>query len=105
MKPRYQVREGWIEVIIDDSSCNYERFEEAANVLKKHFRLTFSQKSNHLDDAYWDFRYKDCDLTLHHNHFLGTSLFPTAFGGSTLKENECAKEIGTLLFEKLHSPV
>jgi hypothetical protein len=102
MRPKITAREGWIEVEIDNN-CDYQKFEEAANVLKKEFGAKFIEKLNHLDNAYWDFMYNDCELTLHFNHFLGISLFPKTFGESTANDNDCAKEIGMLLFKKLNN--
>ncbi len=38
---------------------------------------------------------------VHFNFCLGISLFPREPGESTSEDNESAKEIGTLLFDKL----
>ena len=101
MMPKYVTREGWIEVIIDDTG-DYAKFEERVNVLTKQFNLTFTEKLNdHEGTAYWDFKYKDCYLTIHHNHYLGVSLFAKELEKSSQQENEYAKEIGSLLFEKI----
>ena len=103
MQPKIIIREGWIEVEIDND-CKYPRFIDAADLLNKQFQIRFTEKLNHLDDAYWDFIYKGCELTLHFNHFCGISLFSTKYGKATIRDNECAKEIGTLLFEKINHP-
>ncbi|MES2703537.1 MAG: hypothetical protein V4649_12915 [Bacteroidota bacterium] len=99
MNSKITAREGWIEVEID-GNCEYSKFEEAATLLRKKFKVRFIEKLHDLDSAYWDFVYKDCELTLHFN--LGISLFPKKFGESTATENECAKKIGSLLFEAIN---
>lgn len=102
MYPKVTAREGWVEVEFYDN-CDYSKFEDAADILEKQFKLRFIEKLNHLDDAYWDFTYKGCELTLHFNHYCGISLFPKKFGAATAGENECAKEIGILLFDRLNN--
>ncbi len=103
MHPIVTAREGWLEVEIENK-CDYSKFEEAANILKKQFNISFVEKLNHLDDAYWDFIYKGCELTLHFNHYCGITLFPKKFRKATTEENQGAKEIGVLLFERLNHP-
>ena len=103
MHPKTTTREGWVEIEIDDN-CDYSKFEQASNLLKMQFNIRFTEKLSHLDDAYWDFIYKGCELTLHFNHYCGISLFPKKFGQATTEDNEGAKEIGMLLFERLNHP-
>jgi hypothetical protein len=101
MHPKITAREGWVEIEIDDN-CDYSKFELAANILKKQFNVRFTEKLDGVDDAYWDFVYKDCELTLHFNLYCGISIIPKNYGLATTEDNEGAKEIGTLLFERLN---
>jgi len=101
MKPKIETKKGWTEVVIDDA-CGFEKFYRVAEVLQREFKLTFTNKLDHLDSLYWDFDYKECTLTLHYNIYAGVTLFPKAFKEATPADNGSAEEIGTLLFQELN---
>lgn len=92
---------GWIEAILD-GNCDFSRFYDSAIILEKHFEINFTYKLNDFDTLYWDFKYKESNLCLHYNIYLGVSIFPKAFTASSSIDNENVIEIGELLFEKLN---
>jgi hypothetical protein len=91
---------GWTEAIIDDD-CDFDKFYAVANILQTNFGLNFTNKLGDLDGKYWDFKYKERDLTLHFNVFAGLSIIPLAFTQATGSDNESVAEIGALLFKYL----
>ena len=93
---------GWTEVVIDDN-CGYEKFYQAAELLKKDLQIEFFLKLNDFDSLYWDFKYKGSELTLHYNIYMGISVFPKVFALASDDDNEKVIEIGEFLFEKLNS--
>ncbi len=91
---------GWIEAIID-GNCDFSKFYEAANILEKDLKVSFTSKLNDFDTLYWDFIYKESQLTLHYNIYLGLSVFPKEFKSASISDNAYAGEIGQWLFERL----
>ena len=93
---------GWTEAVIDDN-CDYEKFYQATELLKKDLQIEFFLKLNDFDSFYWDFKYKGSELTLHYNIYMGISVLPKAFTLASEDDNEKVIEIGKFLFEKLNS--
>lgn len=100
MNAQIVVHDGWIEVVIGNN-CDYIVFENAVDVLEKQFQAKFTHKLSHLDDTYWDFTYNGSSLTLHFNHYCGTSLFAKNCANATAVENDYVKEVGILLCTRL----
>ncbi len=100
MKPKCETENGRLKVIIDDD-CEFSSFYKAAQILQTDFNLTFTNKLNGLEASYWDFDYKEKNLVLLYNIYIGMTLFSRAVEDSRQADNEAVLEIGTLLFYKL----
>jgi hypothetical protein len=92
---------GYNEVVIKDD-CDFDTFYKVAHFLETEFKIEFSRKLNDLDSNYWDFIYKEQELTLYYNIYLGTSIFPTAFKEASVLTNEMVIEISRLLIVKIN---
>lgn len=91
---------GWVEAIID-GNCDYSKFYNSADILEKQFEIHFTSKLNDFDTFYWDFKYKESNLCLYYNIYLGVSIFPTSFNKASIADNENVAEIAKLLFERI----
>lgn len=90
----------WAEFIIDDN-CDFDRFYYAAEVLQKHFKVSFLNKLDDFDTLYWDFEVDNNAMTLHYNIYLGLSLFPTRLREADEVENLAVYQLGQVLKQLL----
>ena len=88
------------EVIID-KNCDAETFFKVADILELKLNLTFTNKLNDLGSYYWDFNYKDVELVLHYNIYMGISVFPNALEKATESENQKVLEVSDLIQREL----
>ncbi len=92
---------GWAEAVIDDN-CEFTTFYRCVEILKKDFGIKFTSELERLDSLYWDFEYKNSELSMHYNIYMGIDIYPRAFKKATLIDNENVIEIGQMLFEKVN---
>jgi len=59
------------------SESNESLFNDIAHYLESAFKGKWATKINGLDQRYWDLEIGPTLLTLHLEHYLGISLFPT----------------------------
>ena len=90
---------GWTEAIIDEN-CSAEMFYKIAAILHSTLDIAFTNKISNLDSIYWDFIYKDVELTLHYNNYIGVLIFPKALANATVLQNKTVTELGDT-FSKL----
>lgn len=86
---------------IIDENCNYDKFYQIVDLLKKDFKIDFINELDGLDSLYWDFVYKNSNLTIHYNIYTGISIFPIAINKATSIDNQNVIEIGELIWQKL----
>jgi len=91
---------GWTEAIIEEN-CSTEKFYKVASILHTTLDITFTNKISDLDSIYWDFTYKDTELTLHYNNYMGVSIFPKALTTAGDLDNKMVTELGQTLSEDL----
>lgn len=75
MKIEYKTRNGKTEAILSEES-DWDLFNRIADLITKKFNAKWIEKTDGLDQRYWDFDIEDVRLTLHLEHYLGISLFP-----------------------------
>jgi hypothetical protein len=63
---------GWTEAIIDEN-CSIDNFKKIASILHTTLGISFTNKISDTDSSYWDFTYKEKELTLHFNVYVGVS--------------------------------
>lgn len=74
-------------------NCDHEEFYKAAVFIENLLRVEFFNKVNDYDSFFLDFRYKSCVLTLHHNVFLGVSIYPANCWNYGLDDEKALEEI------------
>src|SRR5438034_567356 len=92
--------QGWTEAIIDEN-CSTEKFLKIAGILHTTLDITFTNKISDLDSIYWDFIYKDRELTLHYNNYVGVTIFPKALTNATDLDNKAVTALNQTLSEYL----
>src|ERR1700709_1343429 len=101
MKAQIIIQNGLTEAIIDDN-CGTDKFYKVADILKSKFNIVFTQKLNDLESYYWDFNYENAGLVLHHNIYIGVSIFPEASKESTSLDIQRTVDIFNLLMKQLN---
>lgn len=96
MKITFEENENCLEAKLSNISDG-KLFVAIANAITGKFHVTWIRKLDGLDQRYWDFEIDDCKLTLHLEHYLGISLFPTSKTGNANLENESIKRIADYL--------
>lgn len=99
-KLKIQTNNGYTEVVID-GDCLFGKFYAVAGILETSFHVTFTEKLNNFDTAYWDFVYVGYKLTLHYIVYVGVSIFPTDLKNASVADNEAVLKLGSLLFEEV----
>jgi molybdenum cofactor cytidylyltransferase len=87
---------GWTEAIVVEN-CPVQEFLKIAGILQISLNISFQNKLSDTDSIYWDFIYKEKELTLHYNTYDGISIFPKALKNATNSDNQIVLD----LFEKL----
>jgi len=57
--------------------CDWALFDRIAGILEVELGGTWSERLDGKDERYWDLRTASGKLTLHLQHYLGISLYPT----------------------------
>ena len=97
---------GWTEAIIDEN-CSIDKFYKIAGILHTTLDITFTNKITEIDSNYWDFIYKEKELTLHYNIFVGVSVFPKSLINTTSSDNQIVLDLSKSLtddLEKFNNP-
>ncbi len=94
--------EGWTEAIIDEN-CSIDKFYKIAKILHTTFDVSFTNKISDTDSTYWDFRYKDKELTLHYNIYVGVSIFPKSLTNATSSDNQIVLDLSKNLSDNLEN--
>ena len=97
---------GWTEVIIAEN-CSTQEFLKIAGILQSSLEIFFQDKLSDKDSIYWDFFYKEKELTLHYNTYVGISIFPKVLTNSTKSDNQMVLELSKTLsdnLEKFNNP-
>lgn len=88
--------QSWTEAIIDEN-CSIESFYKIARILQTVINIEFTNKLSDLVSIYWDFTYKEKELTLHYNIYVGVVIFPKGLTDSTKLDNEVVRELALYL--------
>lgn len=72
-------------------------FRLITKTIEKKFDVQWLQQLDGLDQRYWDFKIKGEILTLHFEHYLGISLFPSKDTPSLETANSLVEAIGAYL--------
>jgi hypothetical protein len=91
---------GWTEVIIDEN-CSLDKFFKIAGILQTTLPISFTNKINDTETNYWDFIYKDKELTLHYNIYVGVSIFPKPMTNASSSDNQIVLDLSKTLLEDL----
>lgn len=76
IKPKISYQNGKIDVLISPNP-DWKLFEVIFEKIQKAFEITLISKLDGIDERYWDFKTNNGLITLHLQHFLGISLFPS----------------------------
>ena len=99
-KMKIDKTKGWTEAIIDED-CSIDKFHKIAGILNSTLDISFKNKINDTESAYWDFSYKEKELTLHYNTYSGISVFPKSLINSNNSDNQTVLEFAKNLSENL----
>lgn len=91
---------GWSEAIMYEN-CSIDKFHKIASILHTNMDISFKNKIGDKESNYWDFNYKDKELTLHYNIYLGVSIFPKAMQNATNSDNQIVLDLSKTLFDNL----
>lgn len=97
---------GWTEVIIAEDG-SIDEFLKIAGILQISLDISFQNKLRGPDSFYWDFIYKEKELTLHYNTYVGISVFPKALTNATNSDNQVVWDLSKTLsadLEKFNNP-
>jgi hypothetical protein len=83
-------KDGATEARLSDTEAD---FLPIANWIESEFRVKWTEKLNGLDQSYWDFLVDGVLLTLHREHYLGVSLFPSHSDGNQGNADALVREI------------
>jgi hypothetical protein len=92
--------QGWTEAFIDEN-CSIDKFHKIAGILRTTLDISFKNKISDTDSTYWDFVYKDKELSLHYNTFIGVSIFPKSLTNATSSDNQVVLDLSKKLYEDL----
>jgi len=90
---------GFNEIIVTPD-CEWADFYSFSDHLKLWLNIDYSRKLHDFDSCYWDFSFKDSDITVHYNVFLGISIYPTKAALAGQCDNEKIVEILEILKNK-----
>jgi hypothetical protein len=93
---------GWTEAIVQEN-CSIEMFYKIAAILQTTLDISFTNKINDTDTSYWDFIYKDNELTLHYNIYAGVSIFPKSMTNASSSDNQIVLELYKNLSDDLEN--
>jgi len=96
MKITFEEKDNQLEAKLNVTSGG-KLFVAIANAITNKFDVTWIRKLDGLDQRYWDFEMEGCKLTLHLEHYLEISLFPTSKTDNANLENELIKRIADYL--------
>jgi len=91
---------GWTEAIIDEN-CSIDKFYKIAGILHTTLGISFKNKITDIDSSYWDFSYKEKELTLHYNIYVGISIFPKSLRNATSSDNQVVLDLSKTLSDSL----
>lgn len=97
---------GWTEGIVGEN-CSIDIFYKIAGILQTTLGISFTNKISDTDTSYWDFIYKDNEITLHYNIYVGVSIFPKSMTNASSSENQIVLELSKTLsndLEKFDNP-
>ena len=80
------------EITICDD-CNYDKFIDIAQLVKKFLSISYINKIGDLDSHYWDFKFKNALYTIHYNTFCGVCIHSEKYN---LLSSSSYDEINTL---------
>ena len=63
-----------LEIVINDD-CNLQEFTAITELIADFLNVKFTNKMGDLNSQYWDFMFDGVLMTIHHNVFIGTSIF------------------------------
>jgi hypothetical protein len=95
-------KNGWTEAIIE-KNCSIDKFYKIARILHTNLDITFANKISDTDSTYWDFIYKDKELTLYYNTFVSVSIFPKSLTNATSSDNQIVLELSKTLSDYLEN--
>jgi hypothetical protein len=91
---------GWTEAIVDEN-CSIDKFYKIAGILHTTLDISFTDKISDTDTSYWDFIYKDKELTLHYNIYVGVSIFPKSMTNASSFDNQIILDLSKTLSDVL----
>ena len=97
---------GWTEAIVDEN-CSIDKFYKIAGIIHTILDISFTNKISDTDTSYWDFIYKDKELTLHYNIYVGVSIFPKSMTNASSSDNKIVLDLSKTLsddLEKFNNP-
>lgn len=97
MKIRYLPENGTIQAILSEES-DRDFFNRIADFIGDEFNGHWLEKLDGLDQRYWNVKIESVVLTLHLEHYLGISLFPTK--ANDAEANNLVQKIGEYLEAK-----
>jgi hypothetical protein len=98
MKIKYETENGRFEARLSEKS-DWKLFNQIADSVAEEFNGCWVKKVDGLEQRYWDVEIEDVRLTLHLEHYLGISLFPTKDGDE--KAKYLVQRIGNYLETKI----
>ena len=87
---------GWTEAIIDEN-CSIDKFYKIAGILHTTLDISFTNKISDTDSNYWDFIYKESELTLHYNIYIGVSISPKSLTNANSIDNQIVLDLSQTL--------
>jgi hypothetical protein len=97
---------GWTEAIVAEN-CSTQEFLKIAGILQFSLNISFQNKNSDTDSIYWDFIYRETELTLHYNTYVGISVFPKALTNASNSVNQVVLDLSKTLsdnLEKINNP-
>ena len=97
---------GWTEAIVAEN-CSIQEYLKIAGILQISLDISFQNKVSDADSIYWDFTYREKELTLHYNTYVGISIFPKALTNATDSDNQIVMDVSKTLsddLEKINNP-
>ncbi len=91
---------GWTEAIVAEN-CSKQTFLKIAGIIQMSLDVFFQNKVSDTDSIYWDFTYKEIELTLHYNTYVGISIFPKALTIATNSDNQVVLDLSKTLSDDL----
>jgi hypothetical protein len=91
---------GWTESIIEEN-CSIDNFYKIAGILHTTLDISFTNEISDTDSSYWDFIYKESELTLHYNIYVGVSISPKSLTNTNTSDNQIVLDLSQTLSDTL----